>query len=96
MPAPLLEAMATGLPVIATRVPGAGEAVKHGETGLLVKVEDSDALADALTQLIIDPTRWEPMGRAGRARIESYYSWTNVAEKWLAALERVATGRTAR
>lgn len=86
MPAALLEAMATGLPVIATRVPGAGEAVRHGKTGLLVKVDDTDALADALTQLIIDPTRWEALGRAGRERIESYYSWTNVAEKWLAVI----------
>lgn len=96
MPAALLEAMATGLPVIATRVPGAGEAVGHGRTGLLVKVDDSDGLADALSEMIMDPGRWEAMGRAGRARIETYYSWTNVADKWLAAIESAISGHAAR
>jgi glycogen(starch) synthase len=87
MPAALLEAMATGLPVVGARVGGMEEAVLNGETGLLVAPNDSDALADALTLMIADPTRWESMGRAGRARVESYYSWTSVAEKWLAVLE---------
>ena len=89
MPAALLEAMATGLPVVSTRVAGAGEAVLHGKTGLLAPPDNSEALADALTQMIADPTRWEAMGRAGRARVESYYSWTNVAAQWLDVIERV-------
>ena len=88
MPAALLEAMATGLPVVGTRIAGAGEAVLHGKTGLLVPGGNSEALADALTQLIADPSRWEPFGRAGRARAETYYSWTNVAEKWLEVIEQ--------
>lgn len=89
MPAALLEAMAAGLPVVSTSVTGAGEAVQDGKTGLLVPPGDSDALADALTRAMVDPTCWEPLGRAGRARIESYYSWTNVAEKWVDVIERV-------
>jgi glycosyltransferase involved in cell wall biosynthesis len=89
MPAALLEAMATGLPVITTNVSGMGEAVLHGKTGLLVPPRDSDALADALTLMIADPSRWEEWGRAGRARIESYYSWTVAAEKWVTVIERV-------
>jgi len=88
MPNALLEAMATGLPVIGTRIAGTQEAVLDGETGLLVPAEDADALADALTKLIADPTRWEPMGRAGRARVETYFSWNSVAEKWLDVIER--------
>jgi glycosyltransferase involved in cell wall biosynthesis len=89
MPAALLEAMASGLPVVSTRVTGASEAVLDQQTGLLVPPGDSDALADALTRAMVDPTCWEPLGRAGRARIESYYSWTNVAEKWVDVIERV-------
>ena len=90
MPAALLEAMATGLPTVCTRIAGsgAGEAVLHGHTGLLTPADDGDALADALTLLMADPTRWEPMGRAGRARVETYYSWTRAAEKWLEVVER--------
>jgi len=90
MPAALLEAMATGLPVVCTRIAGAGagEAVLHGTTGLLTPADDSNALADALTQIMADPTRWEAIGRAGRARIESYYSWTRAAGKWLEVIER--------
>jgi len=88
MPAALLEAMATGLPVVATRVAGAGEAVLHGQTGMLTTPGDSDALADALTGLMVEPTRWEPFGRAGRARVESYYSWKNVAQTWIDIIEQ--------
>jgi len=93
MPAALLEAMASGLPTVTTRIPGTQEAVLHGETGLLTTPDDSDAMADALTQLIVDPTQWEAMGRAGRARIESFYSWTNVAEKWLDVIARALVRR---
>lgn len=93
MPAALLEAMASGLPVVRTRVAGVREAVLDRQAGMLVPPDDSDAFADALTELLVDPTRWEPMGRAGRARVESYYSWTNVAERWIAVLERVLAER---
>ncbi|MBY0508575.1 MAG: glycosyltransferase family 4 protein [Rhodospirillaceae bacterium] len=88
MPAALLEAMATGLPVVSTHVAGRGEAVLHEKTGLLVPPQDSEALADALTLMIADPSRWETFGRAGRARVESYYSWTKVAEQWVETVER--------
>jgi glycosyltransferase involved in cell wall biosynthesis len=93
MPAALLEAMATGLPVISTNVSGMGEAVLHGKTGLTVPPRDSDALADALTVMIADPSRWEAMGQAGRARIASYYSWTVAAEKWAEVFERVLSAK---
>jgi glycosyltransferase involved in cell wall biosynthesis len=89
MPAALLEAMATGLPVIAARAAGMAEAVLHDETGVLVPPRDSDALADALTLMIADPARWEAYGRAGRARIETYYSWTVVTETWMTVIEDV-------
>lgn len=89
MPAALLEAMATGLPVVGTHIAGMGEAVLHEKTGLLVPPRNSEALADALTLMIADPSRWESYGRAGRARVESYYSWTKVAQQWIEIIERL-------
>ncbi len=93
MPTALLEAMASGLPVVGTRFAGMGEAVLEGKTGLLVPPENADALAEALTKVIADPSRWESFGRAGRARVESYYSWTSVAEKWVDVVERIIASR---
>lgn len=93
MPTALLEAKATGLPVIGTRFAGMGEAILDGKTGMLVPPEDADALADALTQMIADPARWEMLGRAGRARVASYYSWTSVAQKWAGVIERIIAAR---
>lgn len=62
------EAMAAGLPVVASRVEGLPEVVDDGETGLLVDPADADGLATALTLLLSDPARSEQLGRAGRSR----------------------------
>ncbi len=64
----IVEAMAAGLPVIATRVGGNAEAVADGETGLLVRAEDPAALAVAITLLLDDPERVHAMGKEGRSR----------------------------
>lgn len=62
------EAMASGLPVVATRVGGAEELVDEPRTGLLVPSQAPDALAAALVSLVQDPARRAAMGRAGRER----------------------------
>lgn len=62
----LIEAMASSLPVIATRVGGNAEAVQDGVTGLLVPTEDPDSLAEALQELLADSERSRAMGEAGR------------------------------
>lgn len=67
------EAMATGLPVVATRVGGADELVEQSQTGLLVAPGDSRALADAIALLAQDPARRRRMGEAGRRRAESLF-----------------------
>lgn len=70
----LLEAMAAGLPVIATAVEGTVELVAHNKTGLLVLKEDPAALADAMTRLLKHPEMLSEMGEAGRKRVETQFS----------------------
>jgi glycosyltransferase involved in cell wall biosynthesis len=65
----LLEAMAAGLPVVATRISGTEDVVVHGETGLLVPADDADALAGALTSLLAAPERAREMGRRARDQV---------------------------
>lgn len=69
-----LEWMASGRPLVATRVGGLPDLVEDGVTGLLVPPGDAKALADALRFILSDAKRAEAMGRAARARWEELYS----------------------
>jgi glycosyltransferase involved in cell wall biosynthesis len=69
----VLEAMASGLPVVATRVGGNPEVVEEDVTGLLVPPADSEALAAALVRLWNDPAERMRFGRAGRLRVEEHF-----------------------
>lgn len=69
----LLEAMARGLPVVATRVGGNPEVVADGETGWLVPARDPAALAAAVLRLRRDPAVARRMGAAGRQRVETHF-----------------------
>jgi glycosyltransferase involved in cell wall biosynthesis len=80
MPASVLEAMASGLPVVGTRVNGIEDLVVDGETGLLVEAGDVDALADALGRLLEQPRMRSAMGRAARERIIRHFDLGPVAE----------------
>lgn len=77
IPNAVLEAMASGLPVVATSVAGIPEVVHHGVTGLLVPPGDAAALAAALGTLIADDPLRARLGAAGRALVES--SWSRTA-----------------
>jgi glycosyltransferase involved in cell wall biosynthesis len=73
LPRVILEAMATGLPVVATSVGGIPELVADGRTGLLVRPADEGALADAVCRVLADPDEAMAWGRAGRAVAEREY-----------------------
>jgi glycosyltransferase involved in cell wall biosynthesis len=73
MPVSVLEAMAAGLPVVASRVGGVPEQVVDGETGVLVDPGDAEDLADALSRLLGDVELRRRLGAAGRARAEQAF-----------------------
>ncbi len=77
----ILEAMALGLPVVASRVGGIPEAVTDGVTGILVSPEDPDALASACVCLMKDTDRAREMGRAGRRSVEARFTVGQFVEK---------------
>ncbi|HOY00327.1 TIGR03088 family PEP-CTERM/XrtA system glycosyltransferase [Zoogloea sp.] len=70
----ILEAMAAGLPVVATAVGGSGELVENGVTGVLVPPQDADSLAGALQPYLIRRELAAEQGRAGRKRVETFFS----------------------
>ncbi len=70
----LLEAMASGLPVVATKVGGVPEIVSHGKTGFLVDPEDSDGLTAAAAELIRNPELRLTMGTRARTYVEETHS----------------------
>ena len=91
VPVVLMEAMAAGLPVIATRVAGVPELVQDGEMGLMVPAGDADALAAAILDLMADPDRRRAMGAAGRARVAAGFNAATEAAR-LATLFTAAKG----
>jgi glycosyltransferase involved in cell wall biosynthesis len=92
MPGVLIEAGLSGLPVVATDVPGVRSIVEDGVTGLIVATDDMDALVAALRRLVDDPELRASMGRAARQRCVSRFSLDTVAEEWSAALRPLLDG----
>jgi len=85
----LLEAMAARKPVIATEVGGIPEVVVHGRTGILVPPEDSDALANAIKNLLKDKLKAEEMGKAGRLRVEEHFTIAGMLKKTEKLYQRI-------
>ncbi|MGE5249160.1 MAG: glycosyltransferase family 4 protein [Bacteroidota bacterium] len=91
MPNAVLEAMASGLPVVATRIAGNEELVLDGITGRLVNAEDADSLRDGLRSLLVDAVKREQMGNAARLRVQETYSWESSARQYERLLEKIAS-----
>ena len=85
----ILEAMATGLPVVATRVGGNPELVVEGRTGRLVPVSDPEALAAALAELGADGDRRRAMGEAALERVRSRFHWDRTVAAYLEVYDRL-------
>lgn len=93
VPVVLMEAMATGLPVIASRIAGIPELVRDGENGFLIPAGDTGSLIDAIDRLLADPALRQRMGQAGRATVLADFAIDSEARR-LAALfsAQVTTG----
>lgn len=74
LPNVILEAMASAKPIVATSVDGTKEAVKNGETGILVPPKDPQKLSEALCELLDNPQRALDYGKKSRRRVEKYFS----------------------
>lgn len=84
LPKVLIEAAASGRAIVATDVPGCREIVRHGENGLLVPARDARVLAEALKQLILDPSLRQRMGKRGREIAEAEFSVAKIVHETLA------------
>ena len=84
----LVEAMASCLPVIATRVDGPAEIVDDGRTGLLVPPDDPDALARAIERVLLDHDLARALATAGRAHARSTYTVEHLVERTAAVFDR--------
>jgi glycosyltransferase involved in cell wall biosynthesis len=77
----IIEAMAASLPVVATAVGGNAEAVLDGESGLIVPPDDACALAKAIVRILSEPDRGAQMGIAGRQRLETLFSASEIKSR---------------
>jgi glycosyltransferase involved in cell wall biosynthesis len=83
LPMVLLEAAASALPIVATDVGGNHEIVRSGESGLLVPSHDSEALAQAMVELVASTVEErQAMGAAGRRHVAERYSLDRIVELW--------------
>jgi glycosyltransferase involved in cell wall biosynthesis len=89
MPNAMLEAMASGLPVIASCIAGSEELVLDGNTGYLFPSEDIESLQAALKKILNDAALREQMGSASRLHAEANYSWASTAGQYALLLEKV-------
>ena len=91
----ILEAMASGLPVLATDVGGNAELIVAAQTGELVPATDVAAMAAALLRLAADPVRATALGRAGRQRVVQHFSLPAMVGAYQALYDRLLAGRVA-
>lgn len=79
-PVVAIESLAAERPVVSTDVGGVSDVIEHGTDGYLVAPGDTEALADRLAELSLDPARRSTMGRAGRIRVTSRYAVSRLVD----------------
>jgi glycosyltransferase involved in cell wall biosynthesis len=89
-PRSIVEAMSTGVPVVATDIRGCREAVVHGTTGLIVPPKDGEALAHAVEHLLANPEEAASMGRAGRKRAVELYDYRTVRRRFVGFIDEAS------
>lgn len=92
VPKVLIEAASCAKPIIATNVAGCREIVRDGETGILVKPRDIDAIANAIAALLSDPAKAGQMGMNGRALVQREFTEASVIARTMEVYEEVTSG----
>lgn len=92
LPLSLIEACAVGLPIVTCDSIGCRDTVDDGVNGFLIPPRDSDALADRLRVLILDPSMREAMGKKGREKAEKVFSLKKVVDKHIEIYNRILAG----
>src|SRR5207244_2374464 len=90
LPNVVLEAMACGVPIIASRVAGNDTLVEHRRNGLLFDVARQEELAECLVEMAREPEVGRTMGARGRENALADYSWSSVARRYAELFERDA------
>ncbi len=93
MPNAVLEAMACGLPCVATRVSGCEDLIEHGVNGLLVASEDYQGMAQAVLTLLRDPVLARTYGQSARATIEKRYAQERVIDQYVDLYQTIVSRR---
>jgi mannosylfructose-phosphate synthase len=83
-----IEAMASGTPVVASRLGGIRTVINSGQDGLLVDPSDPDEFAEAMVAILQDDDLRQRLGRAGRETVRAHYSWEAIAERHIALYQR--------
>lgn len=97
LPVVLIEALALGKPVLASRVAGIPELVEHGQSGLLFTPSDSEDLKDVLTRILANRTEWVKLGAAGKAIVRREFDSMEIAKQLLdifSEASRLSKGRS--
>ena len=89
----LLEAAASGLPVVATTNGGPVDIIENCDNGLLVDPLDTEAIAKALFNIVSDPSLWQTMSDNGLKGVKQHYSWQAHAKRYLPAIAQLTRQR---
>jgi sucrose-phosphate synthase len=87
----LIEAAASGLPIIAPNDGGPQDILQNCQCGMLVDTTDTKAIADAIKQIIIDPDIWKQYSKHGIMNVRKHYTWESHADTYMQQINKIAT-----